>query len=249
MKIIFLGTNGWYDTPTGNTVSVLIATREHNIVLDAGNGFTKLDKVLSNSNPLFLFLSHFHLDHLIGLHALFKFSFTQKLTLTGPKGTEKVLKALLKQPFTAPLEHLSYKTEILEMPDSENRFPFVVKGMDLVHPPLSMGYRFRLEGKTIAYCPDTGYCESAVALAKEADLLISECSFLPGEDSKEWPHLNPQSAARIAKEAGARRLALVHFDAAKYTSMGLRKAAEKEAQKIFPDAFACEDDQVVELNP
>ncbi len=247
MKIFFLGTNGWYDTKTGNTLSILIATREYNIVLDAGNGFAKLDKVLSNSNPIFLFLSHFHLDHLIGLHTLFKFSFNQKLTLTGPKGTEKVLRGFVRQPFTLPLDDLPYKTEILEMPGSEGRFPFKVKGMDLVHPPLSMGYRFHLEGKAIAYCPDTGYCENAVTLAKGADLVISECSFLPGEQSAEWPHLNPQFAARIAKEAGAARLALVHFDAAKYTTIELRKKAETEAQKVFPNTFACEDDQVMEL--
>jgi ribonuclease BN (tRNA processing enzyme) len=239
MKIIFLGTNGWYDSQTGNTLSILMATKKYNIVLDAGNGFAKLDRVLSNSNPIFLFLSHFHLDHLIGLHTLFKFSFSQKLTLSGPKGTAKLLKALLKQPFTAPLEHLSYETEILEMPESEKRFPFRVKGMDLFHPPLSMGYRFHLERKIIAYCPDTGYCQNAVTLAKGAHLLISECSFLPGEHSPEWPHLNPQFAAKIAKEAGAARLALVHFDAAKYTTMDLRKEAEREAQKIFPNTFAC----------
>ena len=247
MKIIFLGTNGWYDTQTGNTLCIFIATKKHNIVLDAGNGFTKLDRVLSDSNPIFLFLSHFHLDHLIGLHTLFKFSFTQKFTLSGPKGTAKVLRALIKQPFTAPLEHLPYETEILEMPESQNRFPFRVKGVNLFHPPLSMGYRFHLEGKEIAYCPDTGYCENAVTLAKGADLLISECSFLPGEHSADWPHLNPQFAARIAKEAGAARLALVHFDAAKYTTMELRKEAEKEAQKIFPNTFAAEDDQVLEM--
>jgi ribonuclease BN (tRNA processing enzyme) len=247
MKIIFLGTNGWYDTKTGNTLSILIAAKEHNIVLDAGNGFAKLDRVLSGSNPIFLFLSHFHLDHVIGLHTLFKFSFTQEFAIAGPKGTEKVLRALLKQPFTAPLERLAYKISILEMPGSEDRLPFKVQALDLVHPPLSMGYRFHVDGKTIAYCPDTGYCENAVTLAKGADLLISECSFLPGEASPEWPHLNPQSAARIAKEAGAARLALVHFDAAKYTTMELRKEAEKEAQRIFPNTVACEDDQVMDL--
>lgn len=247
MKITFLGTNGWYDTQTGNTLSILLATKEHNIVIDAGNGFAKLDRALSNSNPIFLFLSHFHLDHLIGLHTLFKFSFSQDFTIAGPKGTEKVLRALVRQPFTLPLDNLSYKTEILEMPASEGRFPFSVKGMDLVHPPLSMGYRFHLEGKVVAYCPDTGYCENAVALAKGADLLISECSFLPGEHSAEWPHLNPQFAARIAKEAGAARLALVHFDAAKYTTIELRKKAEREARTTFPNTFACEDDQVMEL--
>ncbi len=147
MKIIFLGTNGWYDTKTGNTLSVLIATKEYNIVLDAGTGFAKLDRYLSNSNPVFLFLSHFHLDHLIGLHTLFKFSFSQNLTISGPRGTEKVLKALLKQPFTAPLDHLSYKTEILELPVGQGQLPFQVEGLDLVHPPLSMGYRFQLEEK------------------------------------------------------------------------------------------------------
>ena len=247
MKIVFLGTNGWYDTKTGNTLSILIATKQHNIVLDAGNGFAKLDRYLSNANPIFLFLSHFHLDHLIGLHTLFKFSFKQGLTISGPKGTEKLLRALLKQPFTAPLDHLSYKTEILELPESQDRLPFKVQVLDLVHPPLSMGYRFHLEGKTIAYCGDTGYCENAVTLAKGADLLISECSFLPGEYSAEWPHLNPQFAARIAKEAGVGRLALVHFDAAKYTTMELRQKAEIEAQKIFPPTIACEDDMVMEL--
>jgi ribonuclease BN (tRNA processing enzyme) len=51
----------------------------------------------------------------------------------------------------------------------------------------------------------------------------------------------------IVLDAGAVRLALVHFDAAKYTTMELRKKAEKEAQKIFPNTFACEDDQIVEM--
>lgn len=247
MKIIFLGTNGWYDTKTGNTLSILIATKKHNIVLDAGNGFAKLDQVLSNSSPIFLFLSHFHLDHLIGLHTLLKFSFTQKLTIAGPRGTEKVLRALLKQPFTAPLDRLSYPTEILELPVDRKSFPFKVDALNLVHPPLSMGYRFQLERKNIAYCPDTGYCNNALALAKGADLLISECSFLPGESSADWPHLNPELAAKIAKEAGARRLALVHFDAAKYTTLKLRTKAVAEAKKIFPETIACRDDQVMEL--
>ncbi len=59
--------------------------------------------------------------------------------------------------------------------------------------------------------------------------------------------MNPQFAARIAKEAGAGQLALVHFDAAKYTTIELRKKAEMEAQKIFPNTIACEDDMIMEL--
>ena len=38
MKIIFLGTIGWYDTETGNTVCTLIETKREFIILDAGSG-------------------------------------------------------------------------------------------------------------------------------------------------------------------------------------------------------------------
>ena len=50
MKIAFLGTNGWYDTKTGNTVSALVDTKKYYIVLDAGNGIHKLDKYLTKPN-------------------------------------------------------------------------------------------------------------------------------------------------------------------------------------------------------
>ena len=44
MKVLFLGTNGWYDTKTGNTTCILIETKKEYIILDAGNGFYKIDR-------------------------------------------------------------------------------------------------------------------------------------------------------------------------------------------------------------
>ena len=70
MKIIFLGTNGWYDTSLGNTICTLIKTQDFHIILDAGNGLYKIDRHIIDEKPVFLFLSHFHLDHIIGLHIL-----------------------------------------------------------------------------------------------------------------------------------------------------------------------------------
>jgi ribonuclease BN (tRNA processing enzyme) len=43
MNVIFLGTNGWYDTLTGNTCSVLVQSDEYDVIFDAGNGFAKAD--------------------------------------------------------------------------------------------------------------------------------------------------------------------------------------------------------------
>lgn len=84
MRIIFLGTNGWYDTSAGNTVCTLIIAKDFYIILDAGNGLYKIDRHITNGNPVFLFLSHFHLDHIIGLHILNKFNtdFRKAITVT-----------------------------------------------------------------------------------------------------------------------------------------------------------------------
>ena len=43
MDIIFLGTNGWYDSPTGSTICTLISSEHYHILLDAGNGIYKAD--------------------------------------------------------------------------------------------------------------------------------------------------------------------------------------------------------------
>lgn len=68
MKIVFLGTNGWYDTATGNTICIFAETDDYIIILDAGNGLYKLNKYSGIKKPAYIFLSHFHLDHLIGFH-------------------------------------------------------------------------------------------------------------------------------------------------------------------------------------
>ena len=111
----------------------------------------------------------------------------------------------------------------------------------MLHASDTIGIRMELEGKTITYCPDTGYCKNAVLLSEYADLLITECAFPPGITNDSWPHLNPELAARIAKESNAKKLYLTHFDAARYTNLASRKKAVKCARKIFPNSFLSVD--------
>jgi ribonuclease BN (tRNA processing enzyme) len=247
MNVIFLGTNGWYDSATGNTICILIESDDYYIVLDAGNGINKLDQYCQKAKPVYILLSHFHLDHIAGLHILAKFSFAQGLVIAGPKGTRKILNTFVNQPFTMPLDDLCYKTELLELSGEKNVLPFEIRCMELVHSTLTLGYRIRLDNKTIAYVPDTGFCQNALRLAQDVDLLIAECAYLPGESSDDWPHLNPQDAANIAKHAGAKKLALVHFDAQRYPTIEARKVAEVHAKKIFPNTVATRDDMKLHL--
>jgi ribonuclease BN (tRNA processing enzyme) len=247
MDVIFLGTNGWYDSATGNTICILIKSEDYYIVLDAGNGIGKLDQYYQKAKPVYILLSHFHLDHIAGLHILDKFSFGEGLVIAGPKGIRNILNTFINQPFTKPLDDLSYQTELLELHGEKNVFPFEIRFMELVHTTLTLGYRIHLDNKTIAYVPDTGFCPNALSLAQNVDLLIAECAYRPGESSEDWPHLNPQDAATIAKQAGARRLALVHFDAQRYPTMEARNVAEMHAKKIFLNTIATRDDMNLHL--
>lgn len=249
MKVIFLGTNGWYDTETGNTICILIKTRDYDLILDAGYGFHKIDRYTNKENekPAYLFLSHFHLDHITGLHTLVKFKFSRGLTICGPEGTRKILEMFINSPFTASFAQLPFPVTVHELPEDRKKLPFAVESRKLLHPSLTLGYRFEVDGKIISYCPDTGYCENAVELAKSADILIAECAYKNGQFSESWPHLNPETAARIAGEADARRLALIHFDAETYKTIAERKEAGRVAQNIFKNTFITTDGMMVEI--
>jgi len=50
MQVIFLGTNGWYDSPTGNTICTLINSDKYHIILDAGNGLYKADRYIKDDH-------------------------------------------------------------------------------------------------------------------------------------------------------------------------------------------------------
>lgn len=240
MKIYFLGTNGWYDTKTGNTTCILIETKKEFIILDAGSGFYKLDRYIKNKKPIYLFLSHFHLDHIIGLHILAKFNFTQGIDIYGPIGTKKILNIFINTPYTMPMENLRTPVKLNEL-STNNSISFKVEYKNLLHSTICLGYKLFLEDKIITYLPDTGVCKNIYILAKHADLLITECSYKYGQIDKNWPHLNPENAARVACDSGAKKLALIHFDASLYLALRDRKDAEKHARKIFKDTYAAYD--------
>jgi ribonuclease BN (tRNA processing enzyme) len=247
MKVIFLGTNGWYDTATGNTASVLIRSESFDILLDAGTGIAKADRYTTQEKPALLFLSHFHIDHIAGLHTLVKFRFRQGLNIFCLPGGRGLLNTFVAEPFTIPLADLPYPAHVIELNEGVHRVPFTVECRPLVHPAPCYGYRLEVDGKVITYCTDTGACDNAVALARDADLLITECSLKPGQVSADWPHLNPQDAIRIAKKAKAKRLALVHFGAEVYHTLDERRAVLDQFGKECPGLIVATDELAVEV--
>jgi ribonuclease BN (tRNA processing enzyme) len=248
MRVVFLGTNGWYDTETGNTVSTLIDSDPWKILLDAGNGLRRIGEPLGDGgHPVHLFLSHFHLDHMAGLHILGRLSFPGGLSIWGQPGTRETLATFLAAPFTVPCRNLPFTVRIHDLTEGTHRLPFPVTCRYLPHASPCFGYRFELGGRTIAYCTDTGPSDAVVQLARDADLLIAESALRPGQQSEGWPHLNPEMAVALAKASGARRLALTHFDAWAYRTLEERARAGEEVRESFPNLTIATDGLVLEL--
>jgi len=225
---------------------VTIETADSFIILDAGSGLFQMAPDAAKEKPAFLLLSHFHMDHICGLHGLSKLMFPAGLTILGQAGTAETVSRIVARPFTVPLDRLAYPVILRDL-DSIGNLPFDLQYLFMDHSDPCLGYRITAEGRTLAFCTDTGYCDNAVKLAANADLLITECSFVPGESDTGWPHLNPETAARIAIESGAKKLILTHFDASRYTRHELRIQSETAARAVFPDTETSYDGMVVEI--
>jgi ribonuclease BN (tRNA processing enzyme) len=246
MKVCFLGTNGWFDTDTGNTVCVLIETKNHYVIFDAGNGLYKIDKYIRKNKPIFLLLSHYHIDHIVGFHALNKFYFKQGIDVYGPVGLKTLFKEVINKPYTIPISRLKTKIRLHEI-ISSNSLPTGIEYRPLRHSINCYGYRLLAEDKIVSYCTDTGLCKNLYYLAEKSDLFITECSYKSRQDNKDWPHLNPESAAKAAVEAGAKKMVLIHFDAGLYLNLKDREEAGKASRKIFKNTLISYDNMKIDL--
>ncbi|CAJ36627.1 putative metallo-beta-lactamase [Methanocella arvoryzae MRE50] len=247
MKVIFLGTNGWYDNETGNTVCVLIDAPEGYILLDAGNGIHKLDRYMTEDKPAYLFLSHFHLDHIGGLHTIVRLNFPRGLQIFGQEGTRKILGDVLRQPYSVPIDGMPFKVDIRELPEDLAAVPFLEDFRPLVHVSPCTGFRFRLGGKVITYCTDTGLCDNLIELGRDADILITECSALSGQQRSSWPHLAPEDAVVVSKKSGAKRVVLVHFNASLYPTAESRRQVQAFVGREADNVTISHDDMIIEL--
>jgi ribonuclease Z len=71
----------------------------------------------------------------------------------------------------------------------------------------------RRRGRTVVVTGDTRPCPGTVAAARGADVLVHDCTFGDNEQARaeETKHTTAREAARVAREAGVRRLVLTHL--------------------------------------
>ncbi len=132
-----------------------------------------------------------------------------------------------------PLWGKLHQGESVELPDGSTVGP-----ADLVGPSRP--------GRVVVLSGDTRPCESVVAAAEGADLLVHDATF--GEEEKdrarETAHSTATEAAQVALAAKVGRLVLTHFSA-RYSASA--KMLVDEARAVFGDVVAAKDGMEIEV--
>ena len=143
--------------------------------------------------------------------------------------------------------------------DNHVQVPFHVRVRvmhSLAHPNGGVFvYRIEMDGKSLVYATDTeGYSggdQKLIRFAKGTDLLIHDSQYMPN-DYVQGPvvvqgygHSTVDMAAEVASKAGAKKLALFHYDPV-YDDSTVERM-EKRAQDIFKDSFASHEGLEIEL--
>ena len=93
-------------------------------------------------------------------------------------------------------------------------------------------------GRKVVYCTDTVFCDAAVELAQDADVLIHEATFAhqDAEMAFEKMHSTSTMAAQVALLAGAKKLIMTHFSPRYSLGNPIQlDDLKREARAIFPN--------------
>jgi ribonuclease BN (tRNA processing enzyme) len=131
-------------------------------------------------------ISHHHGDHFLGLpFVLLHWKFlgrTKPVRIVGPPGTRSLAEDIGTRVYPGLLD-IDYEIEWVEARPGEK-----VKAGALHLEPVevkhdlrldwTLGYACELDGRRFAYTGDSAYCEGVEDLARDVDVLVSECASL-----------------------------------------------------------------------
>ncbi|WP_068083010.1 MBL fold metallo-hydrolase [Novosphingobium rosa] len=235
----------------------LLLAGGHPVLVDVGDGAVdQLAKAGVRMEAIdTLFISHAHFDHIGGLFALlgrrYQVISPNVLTIYGPVGTAAVVKGLVSAMDAAAVSGSVIRTraghapaemvKVVEIGDGSQlamqgyRVTVATNshydaGGDKAMAAASLSYRFDTPGRSIVYTGDTGPSAKVEALARGADLLVSEiidpdaalahirktrpdvpeAALKLVEAHYRAEHLSPAEVGKLAAHAGVKALVLTH---------------------------------------
>jgi ribonuclease Z len=245
MKLILLGTSGYHPSDRRHTPCMVIPSCS--VVLDAGTGMFRLGGYLQ-TDELDIFLTHAHLDHVIGLTYLFSVTWIHPLRRVTVHGHPDTLAAVEKHLFAKELSaRPSFDTKpltkeiVLTDGGRLTHFP-------LEHPGGSLGYRIDWPNRSMAYITDTTAAVDANYVEKihGVDLLVHECFYSDdyADLAAKYGHSCITPVAEVARAANVGRLILCHINPILPADNTIALSA---ARKIFTHTDIGEDLMEVDI--
>jgi phosphoribosyl 1,2-cyclic phosphodiesterase len=213
----------------GNTSCIEVRCGSRLIVFDAGTGLRSLGASIAAEGitDLDLFLSHTHIDHVIGLPFFcYLFKPQNKLRvwsghLADGRTTESVVRQLMAEPlFPVPVEIFTADVGFHDFSAGDTLTPndgITLRTTMLNHPQGATGYRVEFGGKSICYVTDTEHFEDGpdrniLGLIDGADIVIYDSTFSDAEypDYKGWGHSTWEEGARLCAAAKVGTFVIFH---------------------------------------
>jgi phosphoribosyl 1,2-cyclic phosphodiesterase len=213
----------------GHTSCVISRCDNKLLIFDAGSGIASISyDCLKDIKEVYLFFSHFHLDHVLGLPFL-KAMWNKNITVHIYSGTLKPyggVQKFLSSTFSPPLFPVAFDDWPCEKkmydidPGSTIKINDIqIDTCSLNHPNGSIGYRVTYNNKSFCYITDHEHSDekinnNLINFINEANYFIYDSSFEDDEypKYKGWGHSTWQEAIRIGNQANVENVVLFHHE-------------------------------------
>lgn len=247
MKVVLLGTNGYHPNERRHTSCVMLP--ESGVILDAGTGIFRIRSRIMTPR-LDIYLSHAHLDHVVGLTFLLGILYRGQVNEVVIHGEEVKLEAVKQHLFSEHLFPVLPRYEFRTLAAGEESLPDggKLRHFPVVHPGGAVGYRLDWPDRSLAYVTDTTADPKAdyVKHIQGVDVLLHECNFSNNQQdiATMTGHSWTNRVAEVAKAADVGVLVLTHIDPA---FEGDDPIGIEDALKIFPSVILGEDNMELEF--